>query len=286
MSRGDSCITLTATDGYPLTIRCWEARDAKAVIVIVHGVISHSLWLAPIAEKLVASNITVICPDRRGTGANHQARGDAPDESSLLEDLCMVIANFKTRETPMHLAGFCWGSNYLVNFLCRHHPDISSLALLAPALFPAADLRNADLRVDDTPEPTEIPLVPLDAFTRGPAYEGFILPDPMRLKHVSPRFNRIMQTFSRMIGVKLLKLQYPVLMILAQEDRITDNETTAEVFNRLQVYPKQLVYVPGEHGIQFDAPLEAANALTTWINQFDTKNLTQTTAMQEAIAET
>jgi alpha-beta hydrolase superfamily lysophospholipase len=242
----------------------------------MHGVISHSLWLAPIAEKLVASGITVVCPDRRGAGANRRDRGDAPDEISLLEDLHEVIRNFEKPGTPLHLAGFCWGSNYLINFLCRYQPDISSLALLAPALFPAAGLRNASLRVDKSSEPTEIPLVPVDAFTSGPAYRRVILPDPLRLERVSPRFNGIMQTFSRMIGVKLLKLPYPVLMILAEDDRITDNQTTAKLFNRLRPQPRQLVYVPGQHGIQFDAPLETADALTTWLNRLDKHSLRNT----------
>ncbi|HEX7026831.1 MAG TPA: alpha/beta fold hydrolase [Gammaproteobacteria bacterium] len=270
---GHKCITLPAVDGYPLTVRYWEAREATAVIVIVHGVVSHSLWLAPIAEKLAGSGITVVCPDRRGAGANRQARGDAPDETSLLGDLHKVISNFEAAGIPMHLAGFCWGSNYLINFLCRHQVGISSLALLAPAIFPAAELRNADLYIDDSAEPTEIPPVPLDAFTRGPAYEGFILPDSLRLQRVSPRFNRIMQSYSRMIGVKLLKLPYPVLMILAEDDRITDNQTTEKLFDRLKAQPKQLVYVPGRHGIQFDAPIETANALAAWLNRLNQQPL-------------
>src|SRR5690606_1386679 len=82
-------------------------------------------------------------------------------------------------------------------------------------------------------------------------------------------FNGIMQTFSRMIGVKLLKLPYPVLMILAEDDRITDNQTTEQLFNRLRPQPRQLVYVPGQHGIQFDAPLETAAALTAWLSRFN-----------------
>lgn len=273
MTDGCDSVIVTATDGYPLTVRCWNARNAKALIVIVHGIISHSLWLAPIAERLAAKGITTVCPDRRGSGANRQARGDAPNEDILLDDLHTVVNRFRPAVVPLHLGGFCWGSNYLVNYLSRHHPEIASIALLAPALFPAVILRNATLKTGTSPEPTETPVVPVDAFTRGPAYDRFILPDPLRLDRVSPRFNGITQTFSRMIGIKLLKLPPPVLMILAKKDRITDNETTEKLFDRLKTQPKQLVYVPGQHGIQFDAPLETANILENWLNRFNEQNV-------------
>lgn len=270
--------TVSATDGYPLIVRCWEARDAKAVIIIVHGVISHALWLAPIAERLAATGITTVIPDRRGAGANRLARGDAPDEYTLLDDLHTVVNHFKIPAVPLHMAGFCWGSNYLVNYLSRYLPDVTSIALLAPALFLTAGLRDAVLQTGESSHPTEIPIVPVDAFTRGPAYEQFILPDPLRLDRVSPRFNGIMQAFSRMIGIKLLKLPFPILMILAEEDRITDNKSTEKLFNRLKVQPRHLVYVPGEHGVQFDAPLETTNALVTWLNRFNNHLLQKTSA--------
>lgn len=268
MTEGRGPVLVMAADGYPLTVRCWNARNEKALIIIVHGIISHSLWLAPLAERLAAKGITTVCPDRRGSGANRRARGDAPDEDVLLDDLHTVVNRFRPSTVPLHLGGFCWGSNYLVNYLSRHHPEIASLVLLAPALFPGDGLRNAILKTGKSSEPTETPVVPVDAFTLGPAYEHFILPDPLRLDRVSPRFNGITQSLSRMIGIKLLKLPYPVSMILAKDDRITDNETTEKLFNRLKIQPKQLVYVPGQHGIQFDAPLETANALEIWLNRF------------------
>lgn len=269
MSNGCDSFTVAAIDGYPLRVRCWRAGDAKAVIIIVHGIISHSLWLAPLAERLAAGGITTVCPDRRGSGANLEARGDAPNDCTLLDDLHTVVQRFQTSATPLHLGGFCWGSNYLVNYLSRYRPGVTSIVLLAPALFPAACLRNASLKTGASAEPTETPIVPADAFTRGPAYKHFILPDPLRLDRVSPRFNGIMQTFSRMIGIKLLKLSLPVLMVLAENDRITDNGTTEKLFHRLRAQPKQMVYVPGEHGIPFDAPLETTIALETWLNKFN-----------------
>lgn len=276
MTKDCSSVIVTATDGYPLTVRCWKARDAKALIIIAHGIISHSLWLASLAERLAARGITTVCPDRRGSGANRRERGDAPGETELLDDLHTVVNRFQPSAVPLHLGGFCWGSNYLVNYLSRYRPGIASVALIAPALFPAAGLRNVVLKTGASAEPTETPIVPVDAFTRGPAYERFILPDPLRLNRVSPRFNGIMQTFSRMIGIKLLKLPYPVLMILAKDDRITDNDTTANLFSRLRVQPRQLVYVPGEHGIPFDAPIETADTLTTWVNRLNKHSLRNT----------
>ncbi len=260
--------SIVASDGYRLHVRCWQASNAIAQIVITHGVVSHSLWLEPIARQLADNGITCICPDRRGAGQNTQHRGDAISEEVLLDDLHQVIKQLTTPQLMTHIAGFCWGSNYLINYAARYKPDVASICLLAPALFPAENLREAELTINSSGEATETPIVPIDGFTRGPQYHDFILPDPLRLHFVSPRFNGIMQNFSRMIGIKLMKLGLPTLIVLASDDRMTDNPTTARVFERLSVEPKAICYVPGEHGIQFDAPNESSVAITHWIQQF------------------
>ncbi len=260
--------TVKAADGYPLQVRVWQAAEPRATLLMLHGVVSHSLWLEPLAVPLAEKGITVICPDRRGAGANRDARGDAPDQQTLLEDVERVRQHFATAQA-MHLCGFCWGSNYAINYALKFPGNMRSLALLAPAVFAAENLREAELNISDVAEATEVPIVPLDGFTRGPAYKGFILPDSSRVTHVSPRFNGIMQGFSQMIGIKLLKLPLPLLMVLAEQDRMTDNETTARVFNRFKTEPKHLEYVPGEHGVQFDAPVQTADALLAWLDRFN-----------------
>ena len=71
------------------------------------------------------------------------------------------------------------------------------------------------------------------------------------------------------MGVKLARLAGPILVVLASEDRVTDNDATRRAFNLLRVQ-KRLVEVPGEHGVQFDAPDQTAKEIIDWIARFDT----------------
>jgi len=257
--------TLTGAGGYPLNVRIWQAPRPAASIVMLHGLISHSGWLAPIAERLAVGGVTAICPDRRGSGANPPPRGDAPSATALLEDLDAVLDHFTENGTSPHLAGFCWGAAYAIHYLALRGRRVSSLALLAPSIVPAAAVRAQSLVTGSSGDATEDPAIAPDAFTRGPAYEQVIVPDSLRLRKLSPRLNGILAEFAFMIGAKATRLTAPTLVVLAEADRVVDNAATKRLFDAMRASPKELRAVPGEHGVQFDAPDEVADMLHDWV---------------------
>jgi acylglycerol lipase len=257
---------VAGADGYPLEVRVWRAAVPIATVVVLHGIVSHAGWLDPIASLLCERGADVICPDRRGSGRNSVARGDAPSGDALLEDLDRVIESCAQPGLPTHLCGFCWGAVYALRYLSTPRPAIQSLLLLAPGLYPADELARLPLRTGNSSEPTEEPLVPLDGFTRGPALREFILPDPLRLARVSPRFNGIVEEFSQLITPRLARVRIPVLCVLAAHDRISDNDATRRALERMRGTVPEIHTVAGEHGVQFDAPAEAAELMYRWID--------------------
>ncbi len=122
--------------------------------------------------------------------------------------------------------------------------------------------------VGEAPEPTLPPVTPIEYFTSGPAYHETVLPDRLRLRAVSPRFNKVVQEINTLVGVKFARLTVPTLVVLATRDRLTDNATTERAFARLRAQPKQLVRITAEHAIQFDAPAESARHIHDWITSF------------------
>ena len=68
-----------------------------------------------------------------------------------------------------------------------------------------------------------------------------------------------------MIGAKATRLTAPTLVVLAEADRVVDNAATKRLFDAMRASPKELRTVPGEHGVQFDAPDEVANILHQWV---------------------
>ena len=252
-------------DGYPLEVRVWRPESPRASLVMLHGIVSHSGWLDPIASRLAGRGIEVICPDRRGSGRSTLHRGDAPSAAALLGDLDRILDRYREPGIPQHLCGFCWGAVYAVRYLAVERPPLHSLILLAPGLYPTEVLTRVPLITGDSSEPTLDPLVPLHGFTQGAALHEFILPDPLRLRSVSPRFNSIVAEFSRLITPRIARLRLPTLCVLAEDDRITDNEATRTAFARVRADPHVLALVPGEHGVQFDSPDQSAELIEEWI---------------------
>ena len=56
-------------------------------------------------------------------------------------------------------------------------------------------------------------------------------------------------------------------MILARDDRLSDNEKHERAFGSLRSRSKKLLTINGEHGLQFDAPDATTRAMTEWLDE-------------------
>jgi alpha-beta hydrolase superfamily lysophospholipase len=258
--------TVTATDGYSLQARVWRpSANACHQVYLLHGIVSHSEWLTPLAEQLAALGIEVLCPDRRGAGLSTEAGGDAPSAAVLVDDLCSVVERFARPNVHAHIGGFCWGATYAINCLEKLPGKFRSFVMVAPSIFPAADIGAAELQTGDSAEATLDPHVPLDRFTSGAAYRDYIIPDKLKTAKVSPRFNAVLLDMNRLLGPRWAKLGLPTLMLLASDDRLSDNSKHERAFETLRAAPKKTLTIAGEHGLQFDAPRETARAIADWL---------------------
>lgn len=67
-----------AGDGYRWRYRRYDAGDnPRGLIVFVHGIQSHAGWYDNSCRQLQQAGYTVYFLDRRGSGMNQEARGDA-----------------------------------------------------------------------------------------------------------------------------------------------------------------------------------------------------------------
>ena len=272
-------------DGYELAVRRFEpAADPIAQLLLLHGVVSHAGWLGPLAHRLADSGVRVLAADRRGAGQNLVAPGDAPSIDVLLDDVDCLRAHFRDTSLALHVGGFCWGATYALNALERDASGVASFVMVAPSIFPAPDVGGAELEVGSESTARCTPNVPIDRFTQGPDYEGFIIPDPLRTRMVSPRFNDCMVDMNRLLAPRWAKLDLPTLMVLAEDDRLSDNDKHQRAWRHLRATPRHLVSVPGEHGVQFDAPAQTAAALVDWIERGWRAEYTQPGSVSPALA--
>lgn len=260
-------VTIESADGYKLHCQYWQASQPEALVILQHGVVSHSGWLAKVCLGLQCHGISCLAVDRRGAGQNQQDKGDAPSGAALFDDIDAALEWCRSADLPIHACGFCWGANYWVNYLAQRELDCRSVALIAPSLFPSALITDQDFNVGDSATADQVPLIPIECFTDGPDFCDLIEPDPLRLRLVSTRLNRIMSEFSQAVWMKLLRLKAPLFVALATNDEVVDNEATAKVVKRFNNAPTKLVLLSGKHGIQFDACDDLVEHLSDWIKK-------------------
>ena len=111
MDSGEQLRSVECADGYRLRYRTWlPAGTPCGTLVLLNGVMSHAGWFQPLACHIAGAGLKLVGADRRGTGLNEDARGDAPSAGALIDDLTRIMDAERTDGVPLHLGGWCWGA--------------------------------------------------------------------------------------------------------------------------------------------------------------------------------
>lgn len=78
-------VTLTAKDGYPLSIHVFEVKKAKAVIQIIHGMEEHQERYESFIQLLNTYGFSVVSSDLRGHGMHCQNLGFFKEKNGYQE---------------------------------------------------------------------------------------------------------------------------------------------------------------------------------------------------------
>ena len=263
-------VVVPAKDGYLLHHRVWSADAPRADVVAFNGIMSHSAWLAPIAEGLGERGFSLIGADRRGTGLNEEARGDVASAEVLIDDAIRIIRHHAVKERPLVLLGWCWGANLALNVV--KHVGAAGLILVAPGLWPTERVQESAKEADQAArgarddDPIVRTPVKEELFTRGPALESFILRDDQRLRTMTPRFRRAMDRILIHALAALRRLELPLLAILATDDDATDSSAAERALLRLEQRDTTVIRVAGPHGLVFERAQELTDAIVPWID--------------------
>jgi alpha-beta hydrolase superfamily lysophospholipase len=274
--------TLTTTDGYPLKYRRYSPAEApKAQVIVIHGIQSHAGWYQYSCRQLCGAGYEVCFLDRRGAGLNDKNRGDAPSFRRLLDDLAEQVGAIKASDKwnktrlPVFLAAISWGGKLGLALQRRHPRLVDGMALLCPGLFasvrPTFRERVAIARARLT-SPHELFPIPLNdpaLFTASPKWQQFIADDPLSLRQATAR---LLVESVRLGGYLRFCRKYvtlPLLLMLAEKDRIIDNARTRSYFAKLPAADKVVIEYPGaHHTLEFEpAPDTFIADLIEWLNK-------------------
>jgi alpha-beta hydrolase superfamily lysophospholipase len=272
--------SFTASDGYHWHYRHYPPSAApRAHIVCLHGIQSHAGWYEHSCHRLAEAGFDVSFLDRRGSGSNDEARGDAPSFRRLLDDVAEFIrplrSSISNPRSSVFLLAISWGGK-LAAALQRRHPGlVDGIALLCPgfrsrikvsvgtrlAIFWARLTRPSRL--------FPIPLNDPNLFTATPRWLEFLRTDPLTLRQATARLLVESVRLDGYLHVVPRHVQAPVLLLLAGRDRIIDNGRTRAFVERFAAADKEVIEYPeAHHTLEFEPDPDRFLAdLTRWLDR-------------------
>jgi alpha-beta hydrolase superfamily lysophospholipase len=263
-----------ASDGYRLHYRHYPARgQRRGRVVCIHGIQSHGGWYTASCAYLAEQGWDVSFLDRRGSGLNQEARGDAAHSRRLLLDLAEFLP--AEGEPLPFLVAISWGGKLGVA-LERFRPGLMrGLVLLAPGLCPlvAPTLRQrlaiAWSRLVAPGRLFPIPLDDPELFTTTPRWQEFIRDDPLSLRQATARLLVASVFLDRRARRAAPDVRVPTLLLLAGRDRIIDNARTRAWFARLGSADREVIEYPqAHHTLEFEPdPTPVFADLARWLQR-------------------
>ena len=183
--------TFAGRGGTRIFMRSWRPSSTpRAVVVICHGVNSHSgqyLWTG---EQLQSKGFAVYALDLRGRGRSEGERFYAEDVSDYTSDLATLIALAKSREPglPVFLLGHSAGGVVSCTYALDHQAELAGLicesfAFQVPA--PAVVLSITRFLGRVAPRLPVLKLHNKD-FSRDPAAVSALDADPLTKGEIQP----------------------------------------------------------------------------------------------------
>jgi len=273
--------SFTAGDGYVWRYRRFRAAGAaRGEIVFVHGIQSHGGWYEESCAELCHAGFNVSFLDRRGSGLNPGGRGDAPSFRRLVDDIAEYLTSLpravtrddKVAKLPVLLAAISWGGKLALALERRHPGLVDGLVLLCPGIVPKVRTplgRRLLILLARLFRPRKLFAIPLndpELFTATPRWLDFLAADPLRLQHATARF---LVESVRLDGYLRFVHKYvraPVLLFLAENDRIIVNAKTRAFVERLAAKDKQIIeYAGAHHTLEFEEPRRFVHDMLTWL---------------------
>ena len=268
--------TVSFSDGYRASVRWWRSDCGRGAVLYFHGIQSHGGWYEQSGGRLAERGLTVLMPDRRGSGLNTEQRGHVESAARCVDDAreMLEVLLRETGQAAAHAVGVSWGGKPAVALADAVPDRVASLTLVAPGLFPKMDLtktekfRVALAMINERNRSFDIPLNTPRMFTANPERLRFLERDALKLTLVtasfllaSRRLDRVVRRFGRSAW------RGPIHLLLAGRDQIIHNDLTRQWLAELPSPDRKITtYADAEHTIEFEAdPSRFLDDLAGWI---------------------
>ena len=263
--------------GYKLHYRHFHSVGmSKGTIVFIHGIQSHGGWYETSCKKFAQAGYRVLFLDRRGSGLNEVSRGDSPSFRTLLDDLKEFL-QYQRKEiegsTPLILGAISWGGKVAFGLEIRMANLMDGIILLAPGFCPKIQPTRKErffIALGSLFAPRRLFNIPLndpELFTSNPVAQKFLKEDPLALRKATARFLLDSVRLDFYLRIFRTKISKPILLLIAGQDKIIDNEKTIAFVKRfssgsltIKEYPK------AHHTFEFEPePQKHIDEIEEWL---------------------
>lgn len=229
--------TIVGVKGRRLAYRTWEASNARAALVVVHGLGEHSGRYAEFGERMAGYGVSTFAMDLRGHGLSEGRRGHVASFDIFLQELDRFrrevegLADFRI---PLFLLGHSFGGLIALRYQEEYNTRFEGAILSAPWLATAPTVRRWKTNAAQFLSKL-LPSMPFRAGIRSGdlTHDAEVVAardaDPLVHDRITPRLFSETSTAMGLALQRSDRLHEPLLFLLAGDDRLVDTERSLTV---------------------------------------------------------
>lgn len=263
------------TKGLKIFFRSWRpSGKPRAVVVICHGVNSHSGQYFWTADQLVASGFAVYAIDLRGRGKSDGERFYVDDVAEYVSDVSMLIKLAKSREPglPVFLLGHSAGGVISCTYTLDNQSELAGLICESFAYqVPAPDFALAVIKgISHVAPHAHVLKLHNEDFSRDPKVVKSMNEDPLIANEVQPtKTVAALVRADERLKVEFPRITLPVFIMHGTADKATKPSGSQEFYDKAGSKDKTLKLYEGHfHDLLNDYGKEQVMAdILAWIDK-------------------
>ena len=222
--------------GLSLHGQYYQPKEAKAVIVLVHGMGEYSRrYEQTVVPELLKQSFAVVSYDQFGHGLSEGKKGDHPGYDCILDGLDQVLDKAQNLfpSLPTFLYGHSMGGNVVINYALRRKNNLSGVIATSPFLKlafepPAWKMAFGKIIEHIYPSLTMPNELDAQALSKDQKEVEAYLNDPMIHDKVSTRFSLAFMKTGEWAVMNASSLKTPMILLHGTKDRITSHLASKE----------------------------------------------------------
>lgn len=253
----------------------YPETQTQAIVVMVHGLGSHSDGFGPAVEYLVSQEYEVYAFDLRGHGRSPGQRGHIDAWAEFRGDVHAFLQHIHSQRShcPCFLWGHSLGGTIALDYVLRSPDYLQGVIVSAPALkkvgISPAKIALGRLFSRIMPRFSLEIGIRNELSSRNPAVHAVYLQDPLRHSYGSARLATEFFSTVDWIYNHAADLQVPLLVLHGGADQVTLPENSRAFFQKVIFPDKEHHEYPGYcHDLYVDVNYQGILAdMQNWFEQ-------------------